>query len=604
MEPVQPLLRDTVWRLPSLAQPDLTPALGRLAAQLQVELETPSADAALLVSAAYEALKQIPDDRASSARVAALLSITRYFYRNTRGEACLAPAQDTVAAARALGDPGHLCKALKLLGLASARNGNTAAAVAAYTESIELARDRGDRKQEAALWNSLGVAHQDASLHADAVACFDRAAQIAGHDPSLRHAREMADANLATAALLAGDVARGLQAAERITDLMAEPRDGSQRHARVLREVCYTRLLLQVGLIDYARERSRLAHRYAAGASNERTRQLASIAAGLTDIYSGETEAGISQLEQVLDSTRNASPSARRDALLALVKGKQIAGRLGAATEHLWELLHLAQQTYGAEIIRHHRALVARLNATTRPQGAAPATPDERFSALEPHAIVVELHDDPSGEHNFRVGRLAALIAEAAGLDASTCTSIELGARLHDIGKFALPDALLLKQERLTDDERALMQAHTTAGAQLLTQCADPHLDVAREIALHHHEHFDGSGYPAQCAGDDIPLSARIAALADVFDAMTHARPYRRASTIDATLEQIAAYRGSRFDPRLADLLLALVPRLREQHGNLDVWLAQAAQRSPFVAARARIQALLKTDNALFDLRR
>jgi putative two-component system response regulator len=603
MEPVQPLLRDTVWRLPKLAHADLTPALGRLAAQLQVELETPSADAALLVSAAYEALKQLPDDRVNSARVASMLSITRYFYRNTRGEACLAPAYDTVVAARGLGDPGHLCKALKLLGLAAARNGDTPAAVAAYAEAIELARDRGDRKQEAALWNSLGVAHQDASLHADAVACFDRATQIAGRDPALRHAREMADTNLAAAALLAGDVARGLQAAERISDLVTEPRDGSQRHARVLREVCYTRLLLQVGLIDYARERARLAQRYAAGTRNERTRQLAAIAAALTDVHCGDTDAGIGQLERVLEDARNVSPSARRDALLALVKAKHTAGRLGAATAHLWELMHLAQQSVGAEIVRHHRAQVERINLGAL-QGEAGGAPHDRFAALEPHAIVVELHDDPSGEHNFRVGRLAALIAEAAGLDADACAAIDYGARLHDIGKYALPDALLQKQGRLTDDERALMQAHTTAGAQLLTQCADPRLTTARDIVLHHHEHFDGSGYPSQRAGDEIPLAARIVALADVFDAMTHARPYRRASTVDAALEHIAACRGTRFDPALADHLLALVPRLQQEHGHFDGWLAAGARQSPFIAARARIQAMLKDDGSLFDVRR
>lgn len=200
MDAAPPPLREVLRQLPSLAPAELTPALGRLAARLHVELDArDSAEAAMLVSSAYEALRQLPASSANAAHVSSLLSVARYFCKHTRGDACLAPTRDAVAAARTLGDPGHLCKALKLLGLANARTGNGPGAVAAYAEAIELARELGDRRQEAALWTSLGDVQRRASLHGDAAACFERASRITAQDPELRRMRAEADAKLAGA---------------------------------------------------------------------------------------------------------------------------------------------------------------------------------------------------------------------------------------------------------------------------------------------------------------------------------------------------------------------------------------------------------------------
>jgi putative two-component system response regulator len=163
------------------------------------------------------------------------------------------------------------------------------------------------------------------------------------------------------------------------------------------------------------------------------------------------------------------------------------------------------------------------------------------------------------------------------------------------VGKIGVPDAILLKPDKLNSAEQEVMRSHSTVGAELLSKSNIPHMQMAEEIARHHHEWWDGTGYPARLSGTAIPLAARITALADVFDALTHKRPYKPAWAIDDALQEIARLKGSQFEPQLADLFLVLVTNLRRTHSELDGYLGQAAQQSPFLQARARIwQALDK----------
>ena len=133
------------------------------------------------------------------------------------------------------------------------------------------------------------------------------------------------------------------------------------------------------------------------------------------------------------------------------------------------------------------------------------------------------------------------------------------------------------------------MQRHTVIGASILTGGRCRLLQMAEEIARHHHEWWDGSGYPGNLADSRIPLAARITALADVFDALTHKRPYKVAWPIDAALDEIARLKGRQFDPQLTDMFIVLVGRLRQDHIDIDSFLGQAAYGSPFLQARARI---------------
>jgi putative two-component system response regulator len=178
---------------------------------------------------------------------------------------------------------------------------------------------------------------------------------------------------------------------------------------------------------------------------------------------------------------------------------------------------------------------------------------EARLEVLERLAIAGEFRDDETGEHARRVGATAQQLADAVSADKATTDRIEIAAPLHDIGKIAIPDALLLKAGRFTRDERAEMQRHTSIGADMLGGTSSGLLALARDIALTHHERWDGSGYPHGLAGDDIPLAGRIVALADVFDALTHSRPYKTAWPVERAVEEIRRQGGEQFDPELVE---------------------------------------------------
>jgi putative two-component system response regulator len=172
-------------------------------------------------------------------------------------------------------------------------------------------------------------------------------------------------------------------------------------------------------------------------------------------------------------------------------------------------------------------------------------------------ARAVEFRDNDTGEHIERMSSFCELIARGLSLGEQQCALIRAASTLHDAGKIAIPDEILLKPGSLTDRERAIMQTHAATGHQLLTGSASPLLQLAASIALTHHERYDGTGYPRRLAGHDIPIEGRIAAVADVFDALTSDRVYRPALPIDEAIELMDAERGRHFDPIILDTFLA-----------------------------------------------
>ncbi len=148
---------------------------------------------------------------------------------------------------------------------------------------------------------------------------------------------------------------------------------------------------------------------------------------------------------------------------------------------------------------------------------------------LEAMAVLAELRDDATGEHAFRVGRLSGIFAQALGHDERFVETIEMAARLHDIGKLVIPDVILQKRGKLLEEEFDIMKRHTGEGAAILRDVNHDSLHPAIDIAMHHHEWWDGNGYPSKLSGEEIPLQARITSLVDVFDALSHKRPYKPA---------------------------------------------------------------------------
>jgi putative two-component system response regulator len=185
---------------------------------------------------------------------------------------------------------------------------------------------------------------------------------------------------------------------------------------------------------------------------------------------------------------------------------------------------------------------------------------DARLESLDRLALAAEYRDDVTGQHTLRIGRMAMLIGERLGMDAEALDHLRRAATLHDVGKIGIPDAILLKPGRLEPVEFEVMQRHATIGAQILGGSRSQLLQLAEEVALTHHEHWDGSGYPRGLAAEAIPPAGRIVAVADVFDALIHERPYKPAWPVQQALREIESSAESHFDPRVVEAFLALDP--------------------------------------------
>jgi len=187
------------------------------------------------------------------------------------------------------------------------------------------------------------------------------------------------------------------------------------------------------------------------------------------------------------------------------------------------------------------------------------------YELLDRLARVAEYRDDTTGRHTQRVGRLCYLLARELRLPPDTTSLLARTAPLHDLGKVGIADAILLKQGPFDEHEREIMRKHAALGAKLLSGGTSELMQMAEEIALFHHERWDGQGYPCGLRGEEIPLSARIVAVADSFDALIHKRPYKDAWPMEEAIAELKRERGRQFDPKVVDALL----RLYEQ-GQLD----------------------------------
>ncbi|HVU72008.1 MAG TPA: HD domain-containing phosphohydrolase [Mycobacteriales bacterium] len=175
-------------------------------------------------------------------------------------------------------------------------------------------------------------------------------------------------------------------------------------------------------------------------------------------------------------------------------------------------------------------------------------------------AGVAEWRDSTTGRHLERMSIGAAHLAHLAGLDPEHCELLEAASVLHDIGKVAIPDAILQKPGKLTDEERTIMQTHAAIGAQMLAGSDSPLLRMGALIAETHHERYDGTGYPHRIAADDIPIEGRIVAIADVYDALRSERQYKPAFTQEEAVQILLDSRGTHLDPHLVDLFVADLP--------------------------------------------
>lgn len=180
--------------------------------------------------------------------------------------------------------------------------------------------------------------------------------------------------------------------------------------------------------------------------------------------------------------------------------------------------------------------------------------------------------------HLVRTATIAACLADLVGLDAAHCERIRLVTPVHDVGKLAIPDAVLLKPGKLLAEERQVIERHPEIGANILAGSAHALMRLASQVAHHHHERFDGTGYPCGLAGNDIPLAARIVAVADAFDAMTEARCYRPGMSDDDALSIVSAGSGTHYDPDVTNVFLANIAQVLHSRKSAQALLGAGSE--------------------------
>lgn len=200
-----------------------------------------------------------------------------------------------------------------------------------------------------------------------------------------------------------------------------------------------------------------------------------------------------------------------------------------------------------------------------------------RLQIVQRLGIAAEYKDNETGLHVIRMSHYAHLLALAAGMGPVWADDLLNAAPMHDVGKIGIPDTILKKPGRLDPDEWRVMQTHTTIGADIIGEHSGGLLGMARKVALTHHEKWDGTGYPAGLAGEDIPVEGRMVAVVDVFDALTCSRPYKKAWSVERAINYLREQRGHHFDPALVEIFLA---RMGEVRAIMARW-ADGAEPAP-----------------------
>lgn len=235
---------------------------------------------------------------------------------------------------------------------------------------------------------------------------------------------------------------------------------------------------------------------------------------------------------------------------------------LAVGMEELGRRLEREQREKTEAQIHLKRLLGEAQNLRTQRDDALRALGMANQNAMFELARAAEQKDGETGQHMRRIGVISGMIAEAIGCDDAYCEMLCDAAQLHDIGKIGIHESILLKPGPLTTDEWKLMREHTRIGASILSAFPSPLMDMAAEVAISHHEHYSGAGYPYGLVGEDIPLVGRIVGLADFFDALTMDRCYRKAVPDRQAIAMITERRGQQFDPRLVEAFMGIVDKL------------------------------------------
>jgi putative two-component system response regulator len=505
----------------------------------------------------------------------------------------------------------QLRKALNAYAAISTDAGIPARGLEYGLRSAALAKELGDQMGVAAALTNVTAALYAMGLYRETVSVCARLVVRFGTDTRCTSFIAAARSNMASAALALQQYEFAGTTAGEACAAMGLPHDAHAVLNRVITENTWLKAAIGLGDDDTVRLRVETIRKLADACKSTRIDLNRELADAAFEIHSGDLVVAVAKLLTLAKRSRT-MPGLYRDNLVLLVKAYEKGGDHGGALIYLGELVEFLGKSQVTKVrtllenIKENvqtpmpgkddvREMLDNLHISSGVGRSKLEVPQQHYrDALERLAVAAEMREDSFGRHAYRVGKLAGLLAREVGYDDRFADEIDLAARLHDIGKLGIPDGVLMKPDKLSEAEFTVMERHTEIGAQILAQCSHPAFRMAEQIALHHHEKWNGLGYPRKLAGVSIPEVARIAAVADVYDALTHVRPYKHAWTHEESMGYITTQTGQHFEPRLVDAFVTMITRIRAEHGAaVEDYLAEAGNASTFLQARDEMHAML-----------
>jgi len=552
-------------------------------------------------SDALSYLTSLPDHEHTEDSGNALIELGRnYFFSGQPEEALLA---GTVAARIAISLENQLllCRARSMQGVTLRDLGRFNEAAVALAETWMLADAIGDVERAVMAIRNVGGVYVGMAQWEVAAAYNERARAIAA-EHGLTNLEFQSRNDFAVCAHRMGDPIAGLRALLPLGSDVPITRLDMSTHANAHDTLAH--LYLATGDVDKAKTHAEESRRFGQLAGIPRITHLHDALMGLIDVKSGAVERGLAAIQRGLDFARRADAFDVADYLGMCIDAYEAVGQSDKALMFLQELVAWKKKSVDAELlstpytelkeplIQSNRSVLNNylLLKEQRIQTGA----RQRIQHYVETAINAEISSGHDLYRTFRLARLARYMAAALGWDEERISSLALGAQLCNIGMISIPTRILLKLNNWSDGDRLVVQAHTQYGAELLRRSKIGILDRASVIAAQHHEHYDGGGYPCGLSGESIAQEARLVAVCDAFDAMTHKRPWRKTPlSIQGALSELRRQAGTHFDPLFVSTFTEVFERDFSTCNDLDALLAEGSDEFEYVRARARMEALI-----------
>ena len=526
-------------------------------------------------------------------------------------------ARSAVRAARQIGDRQGLRKALTTRGALRRMAGDINSAIEDNVEAYELAREMNDEAMVASPLSNLIFALGLIDLDDLALRLADFAlARIPSNPVGFSQLNAATSLMVNTSDLLLGkdprlalrlacDVEKQLGVANGEDSASEELQKATRLGSALTNQVIAAVNLRDKDLASIAVGKLR---RLIGNYPIPRLQHTAGVALAAYEAHYGDHRRGLQELKRAAEcGTDEAAVDASRR-LAEYFEAIGCPDEAAASLRSLQARLQSIRRTVGLEELRridalgqveefdeHQGEIEKRLSRFVVLSGEVPERLSAKLRHLEGIAVAAELREGAEmsrAQHIYRVGKLCSELAREAGCSEEIRWLAEITGRLHDIGKCAIPDATILSSSPLPDTSRTMLREHSDYGARLVADADEPRLVQVVAAVRHHHERFDGKGYPSNLLGEEIPLLARIVSICESYDAMLQSRVYRGSRTLGRALEEVERCAGTQFDPHLAGLFARLIRRLQRENGDVLEFLGAESQESAPVRTFEQLERL------------